>query len=81
MHIEVKDGTPKNPREYKGAMWGEVQAALVAAGLDYPLPFRVNRAANDPVTPGRYHLDATGFGTDDFGNLKLNRVRLGPAIK
>ena len=76
MHVEVKTTTITNPRDYKGDSYGEQQAALVASGQDYPLPFKVNRKANDPLKPGRYELDPSGFGTDTHGNLKLNKVRL-----
>lgn len=81
MYIEVKNGKPGNPREYKGEQWGEVQCALFGEGLDYPIPFRLNRKVSDSVTPGRYALDPTGFATDNFGNLQLSKVRLGAAVK
>jgi len=76
MHVEIKSATVQNPRPYKDKMYGEQQAALVADGQDYPLPFKVNRDSTDPLKPGRYDLDPSGFGTDAHGNLKLNKVRL-----
>lgn len=76
MHVEIKSTTITNPRDYKGEQYGEQQAALVAAGQDYPLPFKVNRKASEALKPGRYELDPSGFGTDQHGNLKLNKVRL-----
>lgn len=78
MHVEIKSTTINNPRDYKGEMYGEQQAALVMAGQDYPLPFKVNRKQSEPLKPGLYDLDAGGFGTDQHGNLKLNKVRLVP---
>lgn len=76
MHVEIKSTNVGNPRPYKDEMYGEQQAALVAAGQDYPLPFKLNRKVSDPLKPGRYELDPAGFGTDAHGNLKLNKVRL-----
>lgn len=76
MYVEVKSEKVSNPREYKGEQYGEQQCALVCPGEDYPLPFKVNRKVADPLKPGRYALDPSGFGTDQHGNLRLNKVRL-----
>lgn len=78
MHVEIKSAQVTNAREYKGEMYGEQSAALFAEGQDYPLAFKVNRKQSEPLSPGLYDLDAGGFGTDQHGNLKLNKVRLVP---
>jgi hypothetical protein len=80
MHVEVKNATVSNPREYKGEMWGEQQAALCADDLDYPIPFKINRRASEPLQPGKYPLLGSGFGADDRGNLRLNKVRIGERL-
>ncbi|MFC4729259.1 single-stranded DNA-binding protein [Coralloluteibacterium thermophilus] len=78
MFIEIKSNTLSGIREYKGRQYGDQQAALFMPGADYPLPFKVNVPADAAHAPGRYTLDGSGFGTDQHGNLRLNRVRLVP---
>lgn len=77
MYVQIKSATVANPRDYKGEQYGEQQAALVTGG-DFPIPFKVNRKVSEPLKPGDYDLDGSGFGTDQHGNLKLNKVRLVP---
>lgn len=80
IYIEVKTASVTNAREYKGEQWGEQQAALYASDLDYPLPCKLNRKVSDPLKPGRYAISGTGFGTDDFGNLSMKKLRIGAPL-
>lgn len=75
IQIEIKSAEVRNQREYRGAQWGEQEAALHCGG-DYPLRFKINRKASEPFKPGRYVLGGDSFVTDKHGNLKLGRVRL-----
>lgn len=75
MRIEIKSKNLTNVGDYKGKMYGEQQAAIYGSG-DYPLPFKINVEQGKEHAPGFYDLDVSGFGTDQHGNLKLNKVRL-----
>lgn len=75
IQVEIKSSEVRNQREYRGAQWGEQEAGLHTGG-DYPLRFKINRKANEPLKPGRYLLAGDSFVTDEHGNLKLGRVRL-----
>jgi len=76
MFIEIKRQESTNPREYKGVIYAEQEAALFAAGSDYPLPFKVNVEKGKEHAPGRYTLSRDSFSTDQHGNLKFGRPRL-----
>lgn len=76
MFVEIKRQESTNPREYKGTVYAEQEAALFAAGSDYPLPFKVNVTQGKEFPPGRYALARDSFSTDQHGNLKFGRARL-----
>ena len=76
MFVEIKRAESNNPREYKGTMYAEQEAALFAAGSDYPLPFKLNVQQGKEFAPGRYTFARDSFSTDQHGNLKMGRDRL-----
>lgn len=76
LYIEIKSAKGSNPREYKGRVYVEQEAALFAPGSDYPLPFRLNREQGQELAPGRYTLARDSFSVDQHGNLRFGRPRL-----
>lgn len=74
MRIEVKSTNTKPAREYKGKFYADQQAALHNGG-DYPLPFNLNVERGHEVPAGEYTLSPSVFGTDQFGNLIMRRVK------
>lgn len=76
MFVEIKRAESTNPREYKGTIYAEQEAALFAAGSDYPLPFKLNVTQGKEFPPGRYTFARDSFSTDQHGNLKMGRARL-----
>lgn len=81
MYVQFKSKSSSNHREYKNKFYGEQQAALHGPGADYPLPFKVNVERGHEYEPGEYNLAMDSFGTDQHGNLRLNRVRIGSRIE
>ena len=77
MKVTIKSATGSNPREYKGKMFVEQQAAL-DIGADYPLVFKLNREQGKEYGPGSYVLSGESFATDEHGNLKIKRPQLVP---
>lgn len=79
LFVEFKTTTTTNPRPYRDEIYAGQQAAL-HTGDDYPLPFKVNVKVGKEYAPGRYNLALESFGTDQHGNLRLNKVRIGSRI-
>ena len=80
MRVEIKSKTSTNHRTgNNGKTYGEQQAAL-HDGSDFPLPFKLSCEVGQERAPGMYTVAPGSFGTDKFGNLVLQRLRLGEVI-